>query len=124
MAPVRRLLSKAERLMIFRERLLAAPPVRTLKNARALLDATLNKVEDEFSGVPYNLQASDYDGRMYPPLDDNRKVISVKPKVDRFRSAGHDTFMGGNGAIKIVLRSDESTFLDKSGKDGRTIDEL
>ena len=124
MAPAKRPATKAERLAIFRERLLVAPPARNLKDARALLEKVLIAVEDEFSGVPFNLANSSSDGRMYPPLDDNRKVFSTAPRVERFKSAGHLVFLGGNGAVKIVLRSDETVFLDKPGNDGRTIDEL
>jgi hypothetical protein len=124
MAPAKRPLGKMQRLAIFKERLLAAPPVRNLNAARALLEKVLNAVEDEYSGVPFNLADSAYDGRMYPPLDDNRKIMSMAPQVERFKSAGHFVFLGGNGALKIVLRSNDTVFLDKSGRDGRTIDEL
>ena len=124
MAQAKRPLGKIERLAIFKGRLLAAAPAGNLKDARSLLETVLNAVEDEFSGVPYNLAAWHDDGRMYPPLDDNRKIMSTAPRVERFKSAGHLIFLGGNGALTIVLRSDGTVFLDKAGSDGRTIDEL
>jgi hypothetical protein len=88
------------------------------------LEKTLNAVEDEYSGVPFNLENSSSDGRMYPPLDDRRKAISTNPRIERFESAGHFTLIGENGAIRIVFRLDGRVFLDKPGRDERTIDTL
>jgi hypothetical protein len=124
MAPAKRPATKTERLAIFRERLLAAPPARNLKDARALLEKVLNAVEDEYSGVPFNLENFSSDGRMYPPLDDRRKAISTNPRIERFESAGHFTLISENGATRIVLRFDGRVFVDKPGRDGRTIDQL
>jgi hypothetical protein len=124
MAPAKQPREKMQRLAIFKERLLAAVPSTTLKDGRSLLEKILNAVEDEFSGVPFNLAAADYDGRMFPPLDDRRKVISANPRIEQFNSAGHVTWIGENGAIKIVFRRDRSILLDKPGRDGRTIDTL
>jgi len=115
MSSGKRLLSKSERLAIFKDKLLSAPPAK---------EAVLNGVEDEFSGVPFNLRNSISDGRMYPPLDDNRSVVSRKPRIERFRSAGHYTFLGANGSIKIVHRDTGNPILDKPGSDGKTVDQI
>ena len=124
MAQAKRSLGKIERLAIFMEKVLAAGPAGNLNDARSLLENILNAVENEYSGVPFNLAASEYDGRMYDPLDDRRKVVSTKPRVEQFNSAGHVTWIGENGAIKIAIRRDRTVILDKPGRDGRTIDTL
>jgi hypothetical protein len=118
---------KRERLRVFFGRLNAAPPASTHNAAVALFEATLNGVEDEMSGAPYNLANSPQDGRMYPPQPDN-----VRPYVNqtgatvgtRHRSAWHITWVGANGAIKIASARDKAIHLDKPGQDGRKVDEL
>jgi hypothetical protein len=119
--------TKQERLRVFFERLIAAPPANDLKSAVALFEATLNSVEDELSGAPNDLSKSPQDGRMYPPLPDN-----VKPYLNaagatvgtRHRSAAHITWVAINGAIRIAQARDKAILLDKPGQDGRKIDQL
>lgn len=120
-------ISKQERLRVFFERLLVAPPASNHSDAVALFETTLNGVEDEMSGVPYDLSNSPQDGRMYPPQPDN-----VKPYLNqagatvgtRHRSTWHITWVGANGAIKIASARDKAILLDKSGQDGRKVDQL
>jgi hypothetical protein len=120
-------ISKQERLRVFFERLLAAPPASNHSDAVALFETTLNGVEDEMSSAPYDLSNSPQDARMYPPQPDNvRKLKKSSGDVIGTRrfSTAHNTFIGANGAIKIVVRADGTTLLDKPGRDGRRVDDL
>src|SRR5437868_3937010 len=55
------------RLEVYYYRLRRAPPVLDHDKAMQLMAETLNGVEDEFSGDPYNPSEPGNDGRMYPP---------------------------------------------------------
>ena len=112
--------TKAERLAIFFDRLDAALPARDANEAYDLIATTLNAVEDEFSGAPYNPPTWKTDGRMYPPFDDNRRAAIGYPEVTRYRSVGHHTMIGSNGSIQIVSVRGE-TLLAKAGADGRHV---
>ncbi|WP_239313885.1 hypothetical protein [Frankia sp. Cj3] len=64
-------LSLPERLAIMYHRLNELPPATSAYEALAQLNATLEAVEDEFSGVPKNPNPDlKFDGRMYPPRED------------------------------------------------------
>lgn len=64
-------LSLHERLALVYQRLDAQPPASTAEDAYRNLANTLNEVEDEHSGIPFNPAAGlGYDGRMYPPRED------------------------------------------------------
>jgi len=115
-------LSKRERLKIFLQRLEGADPANSFKSGMELLSKTLNAVEDEFSGVPFNRDAWLDDGRMYPPTESNRRPVAVI-FLRRYRSARHNTFVGLNGAIRIE-QIDGNVILDKPGADGRTTNDL
>ncbi|MFJ7422757.1 hypothetical protein ACIQXD_29760 [Streptomyces uncialis] len=63
--------SFAERLDIVFQRLDRLPPAAGPDEAFAQLAVTMNAVEDEYSGVPFNPDAPlASDGRMYPPRAD------------------------------------------------------
>jgi hypothetical protein len=115
---------KMERLTIFFERLRAAYPAVNHDEAMALLSTTLNTVEDEFSGVPYNPEEPGTDGRMYPPAGQFRYPKWERPEVRCYRQTAHATFVADNGAIEIRLRKGaelgEIRF-EKEGADGRKV---
>ena len=97
-----------------------APPAASLEESRRLLKAIINEVEDEFSGILYNPQTRIDDGRMYAPLEDNRRAVPGRPDVIRYRSRRHNTYFSSGGAIKIVSDSGQ-TWLEKPGANGELI---
>ena len=113
-------MQKKERFTIFLERMKAAPPAESAKEALTLLVEVLNAVEDEFSGVPYNPSLWQTDGRMYPPQSDNLRSVPGRPTVRRYRHVRHNTFIAENGAVRIQTL-DGDVLLDKPGKDGQRI---
>jgi hypothetical protein len=116
-------LSKVERMQIFLKRLAAEKPARSADQALALLAENLNAVEEEHSGIPYNPKLWQADGRMYPPQEDNRRIVPDRPSLRRYRSAEHNTFIGLNGSIRIQ-DLDGKVMLDKPGHNGRKTHDL
>jgi hypothetical protein len=110
-------------MQIFLERLGAAKPAGSAGQALALLAENLNAVEDEHSGVQYNPNLWQDDGRMYPPQEDNRRTVPDRPSLRRYRSAEHNTFIGLNGSIRIQ-DLDGKVMLDKPGRNGRKTHDL
>jgi uncharacterized protein YPO0396 len=113
--------SRKQRFQEFLRRLEISPPAASLGEARTLIDATLNAVEDEMSGVPYNPTTWLTDGRMYPVQDDNIRDVPGQPNVKRARSKDHNVYIAKNGAIRIVQISTNEVALDKPGQDGNHI---
>jgi hypothetical protein len=123
-------LSKPQRLREFLRRLSEAPPAQSYEEARQQVEAVLNAVEDDLTDIPFSLDASQSDGRMYPPLDDNEKKAG-HPGFRRFRTKAHNLLYGTNGAVRIhglPLPGEGWTagvvILDKAGLDGRRIQDL
>jgi len=113
-------LPKAERLLEVFRRLASAPPARSAAEAKALLDATLNAVEDDLTGIPFDPSAWQTDQRMYPPQEDSRRNVPGRPDVARYRSRSHNTYIGANGAIEVTTLTNEVLFR-KAGADGKYI---
>jgi hypothetical protein len=115
------------RLKIYFFRMMRSPPASNHDEAMHLMAETLNGVEDEFSGVPYDPAESGNDGRMYPP-DPRFSVRRTRvPGVRVYRQRGHVTYVADNGAIETRMvqaeaeGSVEYTELDKPGSDGRRV---
>ena len=100
-----------------------ANPANDENGAFELLCITLNEVEDELTNIPLSPNLWKTDGRMYPPQADNKRKTD-NPEVIRYRSRSHNTFIGQNGAIKIVLINNGAILLNKPGSDNRKVDDL
>lgn len=111
---------KAERIAEFFRRLAALPPLADQASARRAIEATLNAVEDELSGVAFNPGNWRTDGRMYPVQDDNAADVQGSG-VLALRSRGHETFLAANGAIEIRESTNDKVVFTKAGADGRGV---
>jgi hypothetical protein len=108
--------TKGERITEFLSRLSAAPSAASFAGARRLIDDTMNTVEDELSGVPFNPPTWMTDGRMYPVQDDRVYTVPGRADVKELQSfAHHSTFIRDNGAIRIQVRKSGFVMLDKPG---------
>lgn len=101
----------------------AAPNAVDAASARRLLDETLDAVEDEMTGILFDPDAWENDGRMYPPQADQVRSVAGRPDLQRLVSRGHDTFLRDNGAIVIRARKTREVLLRKPGADGREVDD-
>lgn len=108
--------SRSDRLEAFLQRLAAAPAAASLDEARALLESTLDAVEDELTDIPKNPSRSDSDGRLYAPQEDARRAVGSHPGVVRFRSRAHNTFFSQSGAIEIRAAVDGTGVDHAQGK--------
>lgn len=119
--------TKAQRLRAFLDRLARVPAAASQAEALTQIRDVLDAVEDEHSGVPHEPDNWQSDGRMYAPRKDNRRSVSGHPRVDRYRSSAHNTFLGRNGAIEIravqpgVPPERGEILLSKPGADGRSL---
>lgn len=102
-------------------RLWALPPAGDDREARRLIETTLNAVEDEFSGVPFDPQAWRTDGRMYPFQDDGAADVPEYPNVTSYRSRKHETFIASNGAFEIRNVDTGAIEIAKPGTDGKGV---
>jgi hypothetical protein len=105
----------------FVRRLAKLPPASTHDEARRQLEKTLNEVEDELSGVPFDPAHWRTDGRMYPPQDDSASDVDGYPNVTSYRSRGHETFIGSNGAFEIRDVATNEVVVEKVGSDGKAV---
>ena len=114
---------KRVRLEEFFSRLSAAPRAGTLDEALNQLTSILDAVEDEMTGILNSPKNWRDDGRIYPPQMDSMYVVPGHPQVRRFRSLGHNTYIGMNGSMEII-GLDGTAELSKLGVDGRAVWEL
>ncbi len=113
--------SRGERIEEFFRRLVAAPPASGHDEAMQQVTDILNRVEDDMTSIPYGPTFPLNDGRMYPPQPDSKKAVGGRTDVTRYRSKGHSTLIGDNGAIRIIDHGSGNVVFDKPGADGRGI---
>lgn len=111
---------RRERLAEFVARMTAAPACVSFSEAFEQLSAVMIAVEDELSGVAFDPDYPLDDTRMYPPRDDARRLVEGRPDLQRFRSAGHNTYFSDSGAILIVDLKGK-VLLDKADSHQRRI---
>ena len=116
-------MEKNERFQEFIKRLEETRLFDSGEEAFETLANTLNRVEDEFSDIPYSPSQWMNDGRMYPPQLDNKRTTD-NTEVMRYRSKQHNTYIGSNGSIKIMEIRENKVIIDKAGRDRRTVDDL
>jgi hypothetical protein len=71
--------SKKHRFIRFVQALEAAPPCEDAESAFALVENTLNQVEDQATDIPFDPSRWREDGRMYPPQPDSGTAPSPTP---------------------------------------------
>lgn len=113
--------TKRERLTEIYRRLDLAAPAASGADALDLIALTMNQVEDQLSGVPFNPETFQNDGRLYPPQPDSRRMVPGRPDVTRFRSRRHNTFIRSNGAFEIRNLEGNVEFA-KPGADGQGVE--
>lgn len=87
----------------------------------ALIAATLNGVEDEFTSISFDPLQWQSDGRMYPPQRDSAHEVPDRGDVTRFRNVRHNTWIATYGAI-LIRTLDGKALLDKPGRSGRKVE--
>lgn len=108
---------KSARLAEFLRRLREAGPCSRTEDTRALIETTLNAVEDEMTNIPFNPATWQTDGRLYPAQDDSIVDVPGVPDVLAFRHVAHRTFIGPNGSFEIQTL-DGRVLITKPGVDG------
>lgn len=117
------LLPRRQRLILFFQTLNDAPAATTMEDAYDLLCDCLNQIEDAHSGVDYNPDHFQDDGRLYPPLADARRQVPGRPDLLRYRSRGHNTYVSADGAI-LIQTTDKppQEILRKAGASGQNVE--
>ena len=78
-------------------------------------------MENEFTDIPFDPDNWRTDGRLYPAHEDSASEVDGFPNVTRFRSKGHETFIGANGAYEIHDLRTKQVVYSKPGTDGRGV---
>ncbi|RZK25318.1 MAG: hypothetical protein EOO43_05840 [Flavobacterium sp.] len=110
-----KILSKIDRLNIFKTRILNAPAANNADEALTLINKTMDDVEDIYSGVVKNVEmamAGKTDGRMYGFLDDAFITRHANGNITGL-TAGHRVEIQANGSFSIYSRKDGSLLLTK-----------
>jgi hypothetical protein len=113
--------TRRERLTEIYRRLELAAPAASGTDALDLIALTMNQVEDQLSGVPFDPENWRNDGRLYPPHPDSHRTVAGRPDLTRFRSKRHNTWIRSNGAIEIRTSEGDVEFA-KPGADGKGVD--
>jgi hypothetical protein len=92
---------KDQRLGELFRRLAESPACSDFESAYGLICSVLNSVEDQLTSVPYAPENWQTDGRLYPPQLDNIRDVPEHPRVKRFRSVAHNTYISDDGAMEI-----------------------
>lgn len=106
-----------ERLDEFYHRLANSPLADSAQGALDQLGATLNEVEDLFSGIPRKdppPPPTMPDGRMYPPLPDN--IIRHVDGAITAKTRGHIIEIGVDGTLIITSKRTGLVEFSKKGK--------
>lgn len=114
---------KRERLIELLAQALGGAKCATFDEALQQVVTIMNAVEDELTEIPSDPKNWHFDGRIYPPQLDNMYAVPAHPRVKRFRSLGHNTYIGVNGSIEVASL-DGTVELSKPGLDGRNVWEL
>ena len=119
-------MDRSQRFALFLAALKEAPAAHDRASARLLLEVTLNRIEEAYSGLPFDPENWKNDGRMYPPQSDQEQVSPI-PGTSLFFSLKHRIWIGDNGAVRIERRlppNPGSVELDKPGSDGNLCTKL
>jgi len=107
-------LSKAERLNIIFNQLGLAAPATTADEAMALMNNTLESVEDLYSGVPKDASPPrTATPRMYPPQADS--MVTAPDGSITAGSAKHVTVYGADGSITVTPKGSSTPVFTKPG---------
>ena len=91
---------KEERVALILQGLAAAPTPDSAEEAVALIHSTVNAVEDQHSGAPYQQDAGlAYQGRMYGPRNDRLKPV---PGGVVARTAGNYLYFFHDGSFVVL----------------------
>lgn len=111
-----------ERLEGIKALIADAPSPSNHDEALTMLTTIINEYEEAHSGVPYafDLARTTKDGRIYPPAPDQEKPSKI-PGTRRYRTRGHNVYIGDNGAIAFEdVKTNEIEF-SKPGADGKEV---
>lgn len=109
------LLSREDRLSLFKEQILKAPKPKSTEEAITLINKTLDNVEDLYSGVPKNYKAArlgQTEGRMYGILDDQFVTHHSDGSLTAL-TRGHKINIKPDGSFSIFDQATKKLFLEK-----------
>ena len=112
---VSKILTKSERLEIFQSQLANAKPASNQEEAIRLINNTLDKVEDTYSGVPKSEGIPNRDdGRMYGILDD-KYITTLEDGTKVARTKGNRIILKQDGGFEIQTKDGSKTLFSKPG---------
>ncbi|MBT2563787.1 hypothetical protein J7E50_21490 [Pedobacter sp. ISL-68] len=108
-------LNKMERIGIFMEELKLANPVKNQTEAINLINSSLDKVEDAYSGIKKAPGIPDgNDGRMYGILD-KKYVKTLEDGTQIATTKGQRIVLNTDGSFKIQTKDGSKTLFEKAG---------